>query len=103
MGPFSKMPEGLKRHFLCLILLALCSSISYATANTTKFLYDCLGRVTRTEYPPTEFEGSGGQELPTYTHTGYDSLGRRIWQSEQVAQSGEPGDEVPDSEIKDFE
>jgi len=66
----------------------------------TQFVYDALGRVITTIHPPTEFEDSSGAEL-TYTHVGYDTLGRKEWQSNQV---DEPLPEsVPDDEIKDFE
>jgi len=50
----------------------------------TELEYDGLGRVVKTTYPPTSFEGSSGDQ-PTYTHVGYDGLGRKKWQSEQTA------------------
>ncbi len=63
--------------------------------NTTEFRYDCLSRVIKTIYPAT------AQNPATYTHTGYDSFGRKVWQSNQVTQA--EAEDVPDSEIKDFE
>jgi hypothetical protein len=48
------------------------------------------------------FEGSTGAEA-TYTHVSYDGLGRKEWESNQTSSSGDTGDEVPNSEIKDFE
>ncbi len=69
--------------------------------NTTQFQYDALGRVTRTQHPDTVVEG-GVNPVPTYTHVGYDKLGRKAWESEQTVRSGDAGDEVAESEKKYF-
>lgn len=66
----------------------------------TSFDYDALGRVVRTTHPPTEFEGSSGEQK-TYNHVAYDGLGRKFWQSDIVAE--ENAANVPESEKRYFE
>ncbi len=70
-------------------------SVTDSRNNTMGFRYDAVGKLLRVEHPSVPTHGV------TYTHTGYDGLGRKSWQSNQVTQA-EAGD-VPDSEIKDFE
>jgi fibro-slime domain-containing protein/RHS repeat-associated protein len=67
----------------------------------TSFEYDALGRIIKTTHPPTEFEGSGGVAQNTYSHVGYDNLGRKLWQSDIVAQADAV--DVPESEKRYFE
>ena len=50
----------------------------------TRFVYDAAGRVVTTIHPPTQFADSNGAEH-TYSHVGFDALGRKLWQSSQTA------------------
>ncbi|MHC4843089.1 MAG: DUF6531 domain-containing protein, partial [Planctomycetota bacterium] len=74
-------------------------SATDALGRNTSFKYDTLGRIIRTKLPATEFYGSSGAEH-TYTHTGYDILGRRIWQSKQDPNA--LPDNLLDERIRDY-
>ncbi len=71
----------------------------------TEFTYDDAGRQITTKYPSVNYIDEAGDPNSghLYTHVGYDELGRRVWQSQQTKASGEPNDEVPDSDIREFE
>jgi hypothetical protein len=72
-------------------------------AYKTQFIYDALGRVITTIHPPTVVSEGGPDPVLTYTHVHYDSLGRKDWESETTVRSGQPGDEVLESQKKYFE
>lgn len=76
-------------------------SVTDDRGNTTEFVYDALGRITKTIYPESMVSEGGANPVHTYTHVGYDALGRKIWQSETTNADGETVS-VPESEIKDF-
>ena len=69
---------------------------------TTEFIYDALGRAVITKHPKTVVQEGGTTPTHTYSHIGYDGLGRKAWESEITKASGSTGDEVPASAIKDF-
>ena len=80
------------------------SAVIDANGNKTEFVYDFLGRVITTVFPPTDIDG---MDLPqdgnleddvTYSHVGYDGLGRKAWESAQTMQA-DPS--VDDSTITD--
>jgi len=54
--------------------------ITDARNNTTQFLYDAVGRTLRTQFPSVSPYG------PSYTHTEFDSFGRRVAQSDQITE-----------------
>jgi YD repeat-containing protein len=58
-------------------------SVTDALSDTTSFMYDALGRVTRTTHPATKFDGST-EDRPLYTHTVYDGLGRNRYDIPQT-------------------
>ena len=53
-----------------------------AQGNKTEFFYDALGRVITTVHPATLVEGAGVNPVATYSHVGYDGLGRKVWETE---------------------
>ena len=78
--------------------------VTDARNNTTEYVYDALGRVTTTIHPPVDLDGDGTIEPETettYTHVGYDGLGRKWWQSEQTIQ--DTAESLTADEIKQFE
>lgn len=85
------------------------SSVTDARGNMTSFQYDALGRLIRTEHPQAEYYNEYKSPTPgyetgkTYTHVGYDGLGRKAWQSNQVPQEFGTAASVPDDEVRDFE
>ncbi|MHC4759009.1 MAG: RHS repeat domain-containing protein, partial [Planctomycetota bacterium] len=55
--------------------------VTDARGNTTSFTYDAMGRVTTTTYPDSVVTEGGVNPVTTYSHVGYDGLGRKIWES----------------------
>jgi len=70
---------------------------------TTEFEYDALNRVIKTIYPASIVEEGGQDPVLTYSHVGYDYLGRKAWETATTIYSGQVGDEVPESEKKYYE
>lgn len=62
-------------------------AVEDAEGHITSFIYDALGRVTTTVHPATVVEGAGPTPVPTYTHVGYDGLGRKAWDAAGVLDS----------------
>ena len=62
------------------------SAVIDAAGNRTSFEYDSLGRVVTTIHPASVVEGAGASPVTTYTHVGYDGLGRKAWESAQTVQ-----------------
>ena len=67
----------------------------------TSFVYDAAGRVVSTIHPPTEFADSNGAQH-TYSHVGFDALGRKLWQCGQTAQE-DPNVAADSNESRWFE
>jgi len=61
-------------------------SVTDGLGHTTSFDYDALGRMITTIHPASLVEGSGTTPVETYSHVGYDSLGRKWWESAQTRQ-----------------
>ncbi|HML74991.1 MAG TPA: choice-of-anchor K domain-containing protein [Anaerohalosphaeraceae bacterium] len=61
-------------------------SVTDGLGHTTSFDYDALGRVIMTTHPASLVEGSGITPVETYSHVGYDSLGRKWWESAKTCQ-----------------
>jgi len=57
---------------------------------TTSFTYDTLGRIIETKNPSVDYIDSNDnpQTGNLYTYTGYDSLGRKEWQTEPTDNTG---------------
>ena len=55
--------------------------------NTTSFEYDALGRLEKTIHPDSVLYDMGSTAVPTYTHVGYDGLGRKKYQSETTREA----------------
>jgi len=68
---------------------------------TTEFEYDALNRVIKTVHPNSVVVEGGAQAVHTYTHTGYDYLGRKVWESNPVIE--EFPEDVNDSDIKIYQ
>jgi RHS repeat-associated protein len=76
----------------------------YSYNYRTEFVYDDLGRVIKTIHPATDLDGDEVIEPETettYTHVGYDGLGRKIWQSEQTTES-DAANLVLDTDTRQF-
>jgi len=58
-----------------------------ALNNETQFTYDAISRVIATCYPDADLDGDGQINDPSYSYIGYDSLGRKSWQSAQTRQT----------------
>ncbi len=76
-------------------------SVTDARGNTTEFTYDALGRLITTMHPMVELDGDGQVNDSTYTHVGYDGLGRRAWQSAQTRQIDKNHIDDLDSDARD--
>lgn len=54
--------------------------VTFSYTDRMEFTYDSLSRLVCTRYPAADVaEGNG---VPTYSHVGYDGLGRKAWESE---------------------
>ena len=74
--------------------------VTDAQGNTTSFIYDDLGRVITTVYPPSDYVDESGASVAdanTYTHVAYDGLGRK-----QYEMSGVSFDDMPAVETDAF-
>jgi RHS repeat-associated protein len=77
-------------------------AIEDAAGNETSFIYDALGRVTTTVHPKTLVEGAGASPVETYTHVGYDGLGRKAWETAGVLASRETLDAMDQTAFDAF-
>ncbi len=71
-------------------------SVTDGLGHTTSFDYDALGRVITTIHPASLVEGSGDIPVETYSHVGYDNLGRKWWEAEQTTIESYIGPGDPD-------
>ena len=78
-----------------------------AKGNETHYKYDALGRVVRTQFPAYDANGDGiispVDEGVTYTHIGYDGLGRKLWESEQVTQADAANVDINDCKYYSYD
>jgi YD repeat-containing protein len=84
-------------------------SVTDGLGETTTFEYDEQGRVTTTIHPASRVndvdENSDGnfEDDITYTHVGYDGMGRKYWEAVQTTHANTDEDPVPDSEMTYYE
>lgn len=74
-----------------------------ARSSITEYVYDDLGRVITTVHPESIVQEGGEDPVLTYSHVGYDGLGRKVWQSEPTIHTNESEDQIDYDTVKVFE